>query len=108
MAIRPPRSTRPRRRSGSTRDVVVVLACSFVIAIVLLRVLVDGAGVSTSTAAWIVVGEPTEPIIGLIERADALDGRIVGRLSVGELVIAIAIWVVCLVVIAWRALQRRP
>lgn len=85
MSIRPPRQARPRVRPTNQRDLVITFVASALIVVFGLRVLAAFFGVAPWTAPWSVIALPTDIIVRPVARIPFLDGTVINRLTIAEI-----------------------
>jgi hypothetical protein len=106
MTIRPPRPVRRPRDQRPVRDWTITSLISLAVVIVLLRVLLAAFDVGPWSIAWRVVALPTDPIIALLNHLDVLKRTPVGRLTLGDLLFAVAVGIGALTTLSSIALRR--
>lgn len=106
MTIRPPRPARRPRDQRPVRDWTITTLASLAAVIVLLRVLLAAADVGSWTMAWRVVELPTQPLVSVLEQLDVLTRTPVGRLTIAEILFAIAVAFAALTLLSSVALRR--
>jgi hypothetical protein len=100
MSIRPPRPTRPRRPAQVRRELPIIIVTAAAIVVLGLRMLLAAFAVDEGTAAWRLVGRPTQPIVDLLERVEFMRRTPLGNLAIADLALAFAGAVAALFILA--------
>lgn len=108
MTVRPPRPRRVRRRSGRTRDWLLVVIASGLLVVFGLRVCMAALDVQTWTLGWRLVDLPTSPLVKPLASFDPLSATPLGRLTVADLLAAFVAFVVSLLLLASLTIRRAP
>lgn len=106
MSIRPPRPARRPRDQRPVRDWTITSLVSLAVVTVTFRVLLAAFDVGTWSIAWQVVALPTDPILALFGYVDVLTRTPVGRLTIGDLMLACGVAIAALTLLSSIALRR--